>query len=119
MKFFKLIIAALALSLAATSPAFAQQKGRGMPTPEQQIERLEQAVGSLTDAQKEKIKAIYAKTREEMQKVPEDQRREKMGEMMRKQREDVMKVLTPEQQEKYKAMAQKGGERGGGRKKNN
>lgn len=108
MKSFKLIATIIALSLAASGSALAQEK-KGRMTPEQQIERIETAVGSLTKAQKDKISAIIAKSSEEMQGVPKEQRKEKGAEMMAKQRAEIMKVLTPEQQEKYKAAAQKGG----------
>lgn len=118
MKSLKFIVATVAFGVALSSPALAQQKekGRGMPSPEQQIERIEQAVGSLTKEQKQKIGAIIAKTSEEMQKIPQEERREKAREAFQKQREEIVKVLTPEQQEKYRAAAAQRG--GGGRKKN-
>lgn len=106
MKSFKLIASVIALSLAASGSALAQEK-KGRMTPEQQLERIEQAVGSLTKAQKDKITAIIAKGSEAMQAVPKEQRKEKGAEMMAKQRAEIMKVLTPEQQEKYKAAAKK------------
>jgi Spy/CpxP family protein refolding chaperone len=113
MKSIKALIAALALGVVVSAPfANAQQKKGGAPTPEQQIERIEQAVGSLTAAQKTKITAIYEKGREEMKGVPKEERKDKMGEMMKKQRQEVRAVLTPEQQAKFDAMPQ------GGKKKN-
>src|SRR3954471_13289201 len=57
MKSLKAILTAIALSVAFTAPMQAQQKKGGM-TPEQTVERVEQAVGSLTQAQKDKIMAI-------------------------------------------------------------
>ena len=46
----------------------------GPQTPEQQIERLEGAVGSLSAEQKAKLKDIYAKASEKMQAIPQEQR---------------------------------------------
>jgi Spy/CpxP family protein refolding chaperone len=112
MKSLKVICTAIALSMVAAVPlALAQEKGRGGATPEQQIERIEQAVGSLTNAQKQKITAIIAKGRDDIQAVPKEQRKDKMGDLMRKQRDEIRKVLTPDQQKKYDAAAQKAGAR--------
>ena len=58
-------------------------RGRGMMSAEQRIERLEEAVGKLTDDQKAKIKDIYAKSAEKMQGLSDDERREKGMELMR------------------------------------
>jgi Spy/CpxP family protein refolding chaperone len=108
----KVILAALALSTAAfVSTGSAQEKkgrGGGMS-----VERLEQAVGSLTAEQKTKIEGIIAKSREAMQGAQGDQ--EKMREVMTKQRADIRAVLTAEQQKKFDDMPQ-GGK--GGKKKN-
>jgi Spy/CpxP family protein refolding chaperone len=105
MKSLKAILAATALAVAFSAPMKAQEK-KGKMSPEQQIERIEQAVGSLTDAQKTKIKAIIAKTAEEMQGIPKEERKEKGGALQKKQREDIKAVLTPEQAKKYdEAMA--------------
>ena len=106
-------ISAIALSVAFSAPMKAQEK-KGKQTPEQQLERIEQAAGSLTDSQKTKIKAIIAKTNEEMQGVPKEERKEKGAAMQKKQREDVRAVLTAEQQAKFDEMPQGGG----GKKKN-
>src|SRR3954468_9525079 len=76
MKSLKALIAALALGVVAAPLAHAQQK-KGQMTPEQQIERIEQAVGSLSAEQKSKITDIIAKGREEMQSVPKEERKEK------------------------------------------
>ena len=105
MKSLKAILTAIALSVAFTAPMQAQQKKGGM-TPEQTVERIEQAVGSLTQAQKDKIMAIASKTQEAMKGVPKEERKEKGAEMQKKQREDIRAVLTPEQAKKYdEAMA--------------
>ena len=91
----------------------------------QRIERLEEAVGKLTDDQKAKIKDIYAKTSEKMQALSDDERREKGMELMRESGRAVRAVLTEEQQKKYdEMMAQMGQGRGapgggGGRKGGN
>ena len=115
MKLFKVLITTVALGVASASLVQAQEK-KGQMTPEQQIERIETAVGSLTADQKSKITAIIAKGREEMAAVPKEERKEKMGSMMQKQRADIRAVLTADQQKKYDEMPQGG--RGGGKKKN-
>lgn len=102
MKSLKVLASVLALGLVAAAPmANAQQKKGGQPTPEQQVERVEQAVGSLTADQKAKITAIYQKAREKMQGVPKEERKEKMGAMMKETRDEVRAVLTPDQQKKF------------------
>ncbi|MFM1749520.1 MAG: hypothetical protein RLZZ188_3186 [Verrucomicrobiota bacterium] len=89
-------------------------RGRGMMSAEQRIERLEEAVGKLTDDQKAKIKDIYAKSAEKMQGLSDDERREKGMELMRESGRAVRAVLTAEQQKKYdEMMAQMGQGRGG------
>jgi Spy/CpxP family protein refolding chaperone len=109
MKSYKALIAALALGVAASAPlAHAQQKKGGM-TPEQQIERIEQAVGSLSAEQKTKINAIIAKGREEMQAIPKEERKEKGAAMQKKQREEIRGVLTADQKAKYDAAMPAGG----------
>ena len=79
-----LLVAALSGAfLASAASAQEQRKGRGgMMDPEQRIERLEQALGSLSADQKAKIKEVYAQSAEKMRNLPEDQRREKMMEVM-------------------------------------
>jgi Spy/CpxP family protein refolding chaperone len=108
MKSLKVIAASLALSVLVASPiAFAQEK-KAPQTPEQQIERIEQAVGSLTAAQKTKIQAIFAKTQASMKGVAKEDRKDKMAEAMKKQTAEIKAVLTPEQAKKYDAaMAKK------------
>ncbi len=80
-------------------------------TPEQQIERIEQAVGTLTADQKSKITAIIAKGREDMAAAPKEERKEK-GMALQK---NIRAVLTPEQQKKFDEMPPMTG--GGGKKK--
>lgn len=128
MKIRKLLLCAAAFgAMASVSVLHAQDQkkgrgeggGRGMGTPEQRIERLEQAVGSLTAEQKTKIKDIYAKAAEKMQGLSQEERREKGMEIMRESGQAVRAVLTPDQQKKYDEMiAQaRGGRDGGGRGK--
>lgn len=118
-----LLVAALAGAfLTATASAQEQRKGRGgMMDPEQRIERLEQAVGTLSAEQKDKIKAVYAQAAEKMRSLPEDERREKMMEVMQESGRQVRAVLTAEQQKKYDEMMAQMRQGGGGgerRKKN-
>jgi Spy/CpxP family protein refolding chaperone len=120
-KFLASLIAFAALALVSTPALNAQAegkgKGKGQMSPEQQIERLEQAVGTLTADQKTKITAIFKKTAEKMQAMsPEDRQSwmPKGRELMTAQRTEVRAVLTPDQQKKYDEMPQ----RGGGKKKN-
>ena len=115
MKHVKALITALALGVAASVPLQAQEK-KGGNSPEQVIDRVEQAVGTLTAEQKTKITAIVAKTQDAMKGIPKEERKEKGAPVLKKQREDVRAVLTPEQQKKFDEMAPAGG---GGKKKNN
>jgi Spy/CpxP family protein refolding chaperone len=113
----KLLVCAIAsFAVASTTLVNAQEKkGRGMPTAEQRIEQIEQAVGSLTADQKKKIAGIYAAMAEKMQGLSQEDRREKGMELMASARKEVRAVLTPEQQKKFDDMPQGG--RGGGKKK--
>lgn len=117
MKLRHLLACSVAFALVGTSAVVQAQekKGRGMGSPEQQIERIEQAVGSLSAEQKTKLKGIYAKMAEKMQAIPQDERREKGMELMRSVRAEVRAVLTAEQQKKFDDMPQGWG----GRKKEN
>ncbi len=111
-----LICAIASFAGASTSLVNAQEKkGRGMPTAEQRIEQIEQAVGSLSADQKKKIAAVYASMAEKMQGLSQDERREKGMELMTNARKEVRALLTPEQQKKFDDMPQGG--RGGGKKK--
>jgi Spy/CpxP family protein refolding chaperone len=117
MKSFKVLIAAVALSVATAPLTQAQEKkGRGNMSPEQRIERLETAVGTLTAEQKKKITDIYTKASEKAREAAGD--REKMGEIMQAAGKEVRAVLTPDQQKKFDEMPQ-GGRGGGGGKKQN
>jgi protein CpxP len=124
MKIRKFLLCAIAFGAMASISllnAQDQKKGKGggrggMPTVEQRLERLETAVGSLTDEQKTKIKAIYEKSAADMQAIPQEERREKMGPIMQAAQKEIRAVLTPEQQTKFDAMPQGG--RGGKKKEN-
>jgi len=107
MKSLKIVVAFIALGLLASAPLQAQKKG-GQVTPEQQIERIETAVGSLSVDQKAKITEILTKSRDEMKGVPKEERKEKGAAMQKKQRQDIRAVLTDEQKAKYDAMSQGG-----------
>ena|SRR5687768_2295695 len=108
MKHLKVLLTALALGVAASAPLQAQEKKGGM-TPEQYVERVEQAVGTLTADQKTKIKNIVAKTQEATKALPKEERKEKGGEMQKKQREDVRAVLNADQKAKFDEMPTGGG----------
>ena len=114
MKSLKVLLTALALGVAAAAPLQAQEK-KGQMSPEQYVERVEQAVGTLTADQKSKITAIVTKTQDEMRAIPKEERKEKGGALQKKQRDQVRAVLTAEQQKKFDEMAPAGG---GGKKKN-
>jgi len=86
--------------------------GRGRMTPEQQVERLSEAL-ALTAEQKTKIVAIYKEQAAALQAIPQEERREKGMEMMKATREKVRAVLTPEQMKKFDDMPPMGGGRGG------
>ena len=113
MKSLKVLITVLALGVAL--PITQAQEKKGAQTPEQQIARIEEAVGSLTAEQKTKITNIIAKSREEMQAIPKEERKEKGAAMSKKQREDIRGVLTAEQKKKYDAAMN--ADKGGGKKK--
>jgi Spy/CpxP family protein refolding chaperone len=106
MKSLKVIITAIALCVATGSTALAQEK-KGKQTPEQQIERIEQAVGSLTADQKKKITAIIAKSSEAMQGIPKEERKEKGAAITKKQTDDINAVLTADQRSKWAAAKKK------------
>lgn len=106
-----LVCATAFFAVASTSLVNAQEKkGRGAQTAEQRIERIEQAVGTLTADQKKKITDIYAKSAEKIASATQETR----GEVMQAIQKEVRAVLTPEQQKKFDEMPQGG--RGGGKK---
>ena len=106
---FKSVIMALAVGLAIVPAiSFAQPPGGGRgQTPEQQITRLETAVGTLTADQKTKITAIYTKAAADMAAMAqEDRRGPKAQEMRTATNKEIRALLTPEQQTKFDAMPQ-------------
>ena len=115
MKISKSLICAIAsFAIASTSLVNAQEKkGRGAQTPEQRIERIETAVGTLTADQKKKITDIYAKSAEKLASATQENR----GEIMAAINKDVRAVLTPDQAKKFDEMPQGGRGGGGGGKK--
>ena len=113
MKHLKVLLTALALGVAASAPLHAQEK-KGAPSPEQYVERVEQAVGTLTADQKTKIKNIVAKTQEATKALPKEERKEKSQAMQKKQRDEIRAVLNADQKAKFDAMPTGGG----GKKKN-
>jgi Spy/CpxP family protein refolding chaperone len=114
MKHLKVLLTALALGVAASAPLQAQEGKKGGMSPDQYVERVEQAVGTLTADQKTKIKNIYSKTMEDVRALPKEERKEKAGPLQKKQREEVRAVLTADQKAKFDAMPTGGG---GGKKK--
>ncbi|MEI6463403.1 MAG: hypothetical protein WCQ89_01690 [Verrucomicrobiota bacterium] len=120
MNIRKLFVSAVAVAALSASVVQAQEKkGRGAQTPEQQIERLEGAVGSLSADQKAKIKDVYTKAAEKMQAIPQDERREKGAEIMQNSRKEVRALLTADQQKKFDEMPTGRGQGGGKKKKDN
>ncbi len=128
-KFVLCAVACGAMASVSLLQAQEEKKGKGgrggMPTVEQRLERLEQAVGSLTDTQKGKIKDLYAKAAEQMQGLSQEERREKGMEIMRESGKAIRDVLTADQQTKYDEMMAQGrgnrssGGKGGKGKKDN
>lgn len=114
MKSLKVVVSVLVLGVATPALTFAADGGgKGGRGGGMSVERLEQAVGTLSADQKTKIEAILAKSREAAQAAQGDQ--DKMREVFTKQRSDIRAVLTPEQQKKFDEMPQGGR---GGKKKN-
>src|SRR4051812_17915226 len=109
MKSLKLLISTIALGVALSAPVAKAQEKKGGMTPEQRIERIEQAVGSLTADQKTKITAIINDGMAEMRNVPKEERKSKMADMMKAQNAKIRAVLTADQQKKFDAMAPGGG----------
>jgi Spy/CpxP family protein refolding chaperone len=119
------------VSVAQDAPPPEKQRGPGGPgggrggmmTPEQQVERLDQAL-ALTAEQKTKITAIIKEQAAAMQAIPAEERRDKMAEMRKAIQEKIRATLTPEQMKKFDDMPPAGGGRGGpggpgGKKKEN
>jgi Spy/CpxP family protein refolding chaperone len=131
-KSLKLLLTVLALGVMTSIPALRAQdaqtppaegggkkggKGRGMPTPEQQVSRIEEAAGTLSADQKAKITNIITKSRSEMQAIPQEERRAKMQDVMKAQHDQIRAVLTADQQKKFDDMPPPGRGGPGGKKK--
>ena len=96
------VIAAIALGgLIAFSTMATAQEGKegkkkgGMPSVEQQMERLTEAL-KLTDEQKPKVEAVLkesAKKREELRDVPQDERRDKAQAIREEQNKKMKEIL--------------------------
>ena len=103
-----LFTALLLFSLVILTGTNSFAQGRG-PNQNDRIEAIKKAL-SLTDKQTEKVKTIFTKSREEMQKT----REENMGDrdaMMKafkdnteKANKEIEKILTPEQKKKFVAL---------------
>ncbi len=132
--FVKVLVTVLALGVTASvttlraedekaPPAEGGKKGggRGGRGGMLTVERIEEAVGTLSADQKTKITAILAKSQKDMEAIPQEERREKGRELMMSLRKDIAAVLTDEQKAKFEAMPQggRGGPGGGGKKKQN
>ena len=111
---FAIILSVLALSVATfVSTSTAQEKkGRGQMDPQQRIDQIEQAVGSLTSDQKSQIKTILEKARQDAKGVSKEDRKTKGREILQETNKDIRAVLTPEQQTKFDAMGSAAGKRG-------
>ncbi len=130
----KVLLSVVALGLLASAPMLRAQdpatpppadgggkkggkgKGGGMLT----VERIEAAVGTLTDDQKTKIGDLLKKAGSDMQALRDgggdpQTNRPKMQEINKKLHDDIRAVLTADQQAKFDAMPQPGrGKKGGG-----
>ncbi|HKI78269.1 MAG TPA: Spy/CpxP family protein refolding chaperone [Ignavibacteriaceae bacterium] len=105
MKTKILLSALLVFSFVILTGANAFAQGRGQ-NQNDRVEAIKKTL-SLTDKQTEKVKAIYTKSREDMQKT----REENMGDrdaMMKALKEntertnkEIEKILTPEQKKKF------------------
>ena len=103
MKSIDVLVAALALGVLAFVPALQAQgnsAGKGKAH-EQQIAKIANAVGGLTGRQKMNIDAILARTQEQVQALPQDERRAKGGEIRKASMTEVRNQLTPAQQKRF------------------
>jgi periplasmic protein CpxP/Spy len=128
------LIAALALGglVACSTIAMAQdasankdaKKGgkRGMPSLEQQMERLTTQL-SLTDDQKPKVEAVLKDSQKKRQELFSDQstdrdaRRTKMQAILDEQNKKMKEILKPDQWEKYTKWQDEMKQKKGGKKK--
>ena len=112
------LVACSTLATAQDSTNNVPKKGgkRGMPTVEQQMERMTTAL-DLTDAEKPKVKAVLEDTSKKMKEIMSDTsldqaaRREKMQPIRDEQNKQMKAILTDDQYTKYLAMNQRGGKK--------
>lgn len=120
MKSVKTVISVVTLCVMAfVSTVSAQEKkGKGgMPTPEQRVAQIEEAVGTLSADVKTKVTAILEKAAKDRAALSQDEMREKGREIGLAANKEIRALLTAEQQTKFDAMPQGG--RGGKKKKDN
>src|ERR1019366_3316887 len=102
------LVACSTLATAQDSTNNVPKKGgkRGMPTVEQQMERMTTTL-DLTDAEKPKVKAVIEETNKKMQEIFSDSsldqaaRREKMQPIREEQNTKMKAILTDDQYTKY------------------
>jgi signal recognition particle subunit SEC65 len=112
------LVACSTLATAQDSTNNVPKKGgkRGMPTVEQQMERMTTAL-DLTDAEKPKVKAVLEDTSKKMKEIMSDTsldqaaRREKMQPIRDEQNKQMKAILTDDQYTKYQEMNQRGGKK--------
>jgi Spy/CpxP family protein refolding chaperone len=112
------LVACSTLATAQDSTNNVPKKGgkRGMPTVEQQMERMTTAL-DLTDAEKPKVKAVLEDSSQKMKEIMSDTsldqaaRREKMRPIRDEQNKQMKAILTDDQYTKYLAMNQRGGKK--------
>ena len=112
------LVACSTLATAQDSTNNVPKKGgkRGMPTVEQQMERMTAAL-DLTDAEKPKVKAVLEDSSQKMKEIMSDTsldqaaRREKMRPIRDEQNKQMKAILTDDQYTKYLAMNQRGGKK--------
>jgi Spy/CpxP family protein refolding chaperone len=112
------LVACSTLATAQDSTNNVPKKGgkRGMPTVEQQMERMTTTL-DLTDAEKPKVKAVLEDSSQKMKEIMSDTsldqaaRREKMRPIRDEQNKQMKAILTDDQYTKYLAMNQRGGKK--------
>jgi Spy/CpxP family protein refolding chaperone len=112
------LVACSTLATAQDSTNNVPKKGgkRGMPTVEQQMERMTKTL-DLTDAEKPKVKAVLEDTSKKRQEIMSDTSldraaiREKMQPITDEQNKQMKAILTDDQYTKYLAMNQRGGKK--------
>jgi periplasmic protein CpxP/Spy len=96
----------------------AEKKGRkGMPTVEQQLEKMSTAL-SLTDEQKPKVEKVLKETDKKRKELGQDADREKRKEIMDDQNKKMKDILTADQFTKYEEYIKnlRAGKKGGKKK---